>query len=180
MNSAHSYTEGAAYTEPENNIDEFLKQTEPTKENSYIDLSKCSEEQIKRLPQIIGLQDEYLIDFMNAGDFTDFYDLHFNKNNWNISKNIEDTDKTELLYPDFIKLFEGGEEENNGWIKIESELELPNDNEPMWVMIEDCELPELVQPDREADDFYGADGVIYHSHHITHYMPIVKPEPPKF
>ena len=70
--------------------------------------------------------------------------------------------------------------ENNGWIKIESELELPNDDEPMWVIIEDCEFAELVQPDRKNDDFYGSDGIIYHSHHITHYQPIQKPEPPKF
>ena len=157
------------------------------KEKYFIDLSKCSEEQRKHIFSLlptdkITAQIFYMIRNSDWKVLKVFSHLFFNEYSiWQLCSNrsAETYGKTELTYPEFIKLFEGGEGENNEWIKIESEADLPNDNEPMWVMIEDCELPELVQHDRDTDDFYGSDGVIYHSHHITHYMPIVKPEPPK-
>ena len=73
-----------------------------------------------------------------------------------------------------------GIENNNFWYTVESEADLPTDDEPIWVMIDGLELPELVQPNSSEDEYHGSDGFIYNSRHITHYHPIVKPKPPIF
>lgn len=39
-NSAHSFTEGAEYTEPENNIEEFLKEKKPQNHQLFSEHSK--------------------------------------------------------------------------------------------------------------------------------------------
>jgi len=69
---------------------------------------------------------------------------------------------------------------NNNWISIESESDIPTDDEPIWVMIDGLELPELVQPNSSEDEYRGSDNFIYKSRHITHYQPIVKPKPPVY
>ena len=77
--------------------------------------------------------------------------------------------KTELTYPEFIKLFEGGE--SDGWIKIKNEKDLPKVDILYWVVkngeVVDMENWELTL------NFHNKRGV-------THYQPIQKPEPPKF
>jgi len=67
-----------------------------------------------------------------------------------------------------------GISDNNGW----TQSDLPTDDEPIWVMIDGLELPELVQPNSSEDECHSSDGFIYNSRHITHYQPIVKPKPP--
>lgn len=96
----------------------------------FIDLSKLSEEQIKSLPQILEKAGETL------GDQTDIegddlsYWTNFHKPDyatyWTCGTSTSTPEKTELTYPEFIKLFEGGEGEKKccdnpdiQWNKIE-------------------------------------------------------------
>ena len=102
-NGAMSFTEGAIYENP-------------TKENSFLDLSKLSEEQIKSLPQILENAGE-CIGFhtsirLNSGKLKDDFVLYFNSSfkEWCLWNHIfKNNTKTELNYPEFIKLFEGRE-----------------------------------------------------------------------
>lgn len=84
----------------------------------YLNLEKCSEDEIKSLPQILEnagekIHDEalnYLSEGMNGKTFnclaiTDFDIWTL----WNENA-IICLNHTELTYPEFIKLFEGGEE----------------------------------------------------------------------
>lgn len=79
----------------------------------YLDLSKCTEEEIKSLPQILEKAGETL------GGLTDLegddlsYWTNFHKPDyatyWTCGTSTSTPEKTELAYPEFIKLFEGGE-----------------------------------------------------------------------
>ena len=63
--------------------------------------------------------------------------------------------------------------ENNGWIKILSETDLPKEEDEFWVF----ENNEVTKTKRKI----GIDNNDYWWLNIvTHYQPIVKPEPPKF
>lgn len=63
-------------------------------------------------------------------------------------------------------------EENNGWIKIESEEDLPKEKFiELWIMAEDCIVPIYY----EVYDEFSYDGSFGE---ITHYQPIIKPQPP--
>lgn len=63
-----------------------------------------------------------------------------------------------------------GIENNNGWIKIESEADLPKENEVYWVK------------DKFTDGFYKQSFEEQIKKHwlevFTHYQPIIKPKPP--
>ncbi len=95
------------------------------KTKCFIDLSKCSEEQIENIYNTVKETE-----FIKPNFYTDkdFMMLKFctieerwgcSGKNWDGLKH-----KTELTYPEFIKLFEDGEK-YDGWIKIESEADLP-------------------------------------------------------
>lgn len=101
------------------------------KEKYFIDLSKLSEEQQKHifslLPEPI-LSDDYDI----RGKYkylliTDDYDNYCDK--WYVDFRYDD--RTEITYPEFIKLFEGGEETEvlqvENCISIEELTKLCND-----------------------------------------------------
>ena len=79
-------------------------------EEIYLDLSKLSGEERLLTPKIIDSQDIFLKDFINDGNFTDYYDLHFGKYGWTISKNLEDSEKQEITFSEFRQLFSKGEE----------------------------------------------------------------------
>ena len=89
----------------------------------YIDLSKCSEEERKSLPQILenSGQEIYFLakPTLLSGKLDTYYPYLFfslpSSNVWVFSHNKPD--RTELTYPEFIKLFEGGE-------SIKSDLEV--------------------------------------------------------
>lgn len=83
----------------------------------FIDLSKCSEEQRKH---IISLLPEKEFDNQYQISRHHFH-LSFDEDDqwWVYNSTIG---KTELTYPEFIKLFEGGEGENNGWIRVTESL----------------------------------------------------------
>lgn len=153
------------------------------KENIYIDLSKCSGEERKHIFSLlpkdkITAQIYYMIRNMDWVVLESFNHLFFNeKNVWQICSNrsTETIGKTELTYPEFIKLFEGGEGENNGWIKIESEADLPKEDINCWWMDkkDGMILGKFITSNNNGD-------IDFILNNATHYYPIIKPEPPKF
>ena len=140
------------------------------KENIFLDLSKCTEEEqikvIALLPEPTRSND-YNID---DGHIYLMYDE--NDEDWWVASNFPKwhlEKRAELTYPEFIKLFEGGE--SDGWIKIKNEKDLPKEDILYWVVkngeVVDMENWELTL------NFHNKRG-------LTHYQPIQKPEPPKF
>ena len=83
------------------------------KEKYFIDLSKCSKEQIKALPQKFEkaghkILSETLSDLI-SGKITDgFKFLFYSPGGWN-QNDYPLNGRTEITYPEFIKLFEDGE-----------------------------------------------------------------------
>lgn len=125
----------------------------------FIDLSKCSKVQLNYIFLITKISEEYI-------DYTPY--LYLNNDKWSLSNGsyIMSNNLTELTYPEFIKLFEGGED-NNGWIKIESksQYDLLENGEYHWYNINTGRYDK---------------GDLWEFGTFTHYQPIVKPEPPKF
>lgn len=155
------------------------------REKYFIDLSKLSEEQRKSLPQILdnageNIYEETLDDLLNDRfDEEYIYLAQFFDGEWLRFK--DNLNRTELTYPDFIKLFEGGEGENNGWIKIESEADLPknsiNERKKNNLYFVYSELKsKLEYQTKNLFSLYS----MFQQGLITHYQPIIKPEPPKF
>lgn len=62
-------------------------------------------------------------------------------------------------------------ENNNGWIKIESEADLPNDSYMYWVVCRDGDIKLL-------NDFEYYKKYIIPEFTVTHYQPITKPLKP--
>lgn len=90
------------------------------KSKFYLNLTMCTEEERKSLPQIIKKANEYIYEMsekmLNSGllideDGDDSYILLSKslENEWIAYLKSGCDDKTELTYPEFIKLFEGGE-----------------------------------------------------------------------
>lgn len=79
----------------------------------FIDLSKCSEEQRKSLPQILEKAGEEIYStekqWLENGEFDEPHLYLCDTRIW-ITSYVPNL--TELTYPEFIKLFEGGEGEN--------------------------------------------------------------------
>lgn len=85
------------------------------KSEIYLDLSKCSESEIKKIHFILRNKDENIHtatarDLINGMATHCYWFLFFDGNAWNQNE-IPLSGRTELTYPEFIKLFEGGEEE---------------------------------------------------------------------
>ena len=83
---------------------------------------------------------------------------------------IKDTDKFSAFGNEGLKIQPSilkGIYNNNGWIKIESEEDLPIDNESYWTVIEGV----------KNSLFQTYSNHIVLKHH-THYQPIIKPESP--
>lgn len=83
------------------------------KENIYLDISKCTEEEQKSLPSILErvgehIYEETLYDLWNSrlDDEYIYLALYFNGEWLRFNDNLN---RTELTYPEFIKLFDGGE-----------------------------------------------------------------------
>lgn len=87
------------------------------KSKIYLDLSKCTEEEIKEVITKIFSSDfpvatltRHILENMMVHKFNGTPYLLINEfDHWKLNKT--DMDKTELTYPEFIKLFEGGEGE---------------------------------------------------------------------
>ena len=91
------------------------------KEKYFIDLSKLSKEQIKALPKKFEkaghkILSETLSDLI-SGKITDgFKFLFYSPSGWN-QNDYPLNGRTEITYPEFIKLFEGGEEEKENEVE---------------------------------------------------------------
>ena len=98
------------------------------REKYFIDLSDCSQEQQKHIFSLlqtdkITAQIYYMIRKSDWGVLKAFSHLFFNEYSvWQLCSNrsTETYGKTELLYPEFIKLFEGGEEETSLQIALKA------------------------------------------------------------
>lgn len=151
----------------------------PTKENSYLDLTKCDDNKIKELSEIVGRN--LLLD--NSYDAL-IYEA--NQNNFDrcmFSHEIL-SGKTEITFSQF-KAMMGGEGkaeaenevlqvENNGWIKIESESDLPKEVDQYWFASHNNKIEIRFYNPNWIDD------IVQFRRRYTHYQPIIKPEPPKF
>lgn len=97
------------------------------KENIFLDLSKLSEEQIKALFSILQKYDQKIYHETLDSLFTDFTSDIFNPYlefqngiGWVETANaFENTEKQEVTYPEFVKLFEGGETIKSDQTQIE-------------------------------------------------------------
>lgn len=69
-----------------------------------------------------------------------------------------------------------GIEDNNGWVKIESEHDLPKEVGIFWV--NDSRYGGIGQAEWRSGKFVTRFNNIYQMEDITHYKPIVKPNPP--
>ena len=80
------------------------------KEQIYLDLSKCTEEQIKAIYNLIKNDsvDSFTRMRLKSGHLFLNYSL-INEGDW-VLTNVERklSNRTEITYPEFIKLFEGG------------------------------------------------------------------------
>ena len=97
------------------------------KSKFYLDLSKCIGEELKNIYTILG----DTLKFESPSIVFNFPIMHYHEGMWLRTNFFQDKakednfleDKTELTYPEFIKLFEGGESkevlqvENKEWIK---------------------------------------------------------------
>jgi len=101
------------------------------------------------------------------------------KNNGFVSQYFEDLltiDKRER------KLFEirpkslQGIETNNGWIKIESEEDLPKDSAYYWIVTNSKNI-HLTEYEVDFKQFFTKD-YAYNDYEITHYQQIEKPKSP--
>ncbi len=72
-----------------------------------------------------------------------------------------------------------GIENNNGWIKIESEADLPEEDYGNYHVYSNKEIFGSEPKNQGTDDFYKDNNKIkdWLDNH-THYQPIIKPEPP--
>lgn len=144
-----------------------LEIMEATKENSFIDLSKLSEGEIIELENILDIEitrDSIWVILFHNGKKFDFS----SKNHWSLKH------KTEITYSDFIRLFEDGEE-NNGWIKIESQADLPQKSGDYFLSLKEGIYVRMDYWDVHSSNFKKND-----KDSVSHYQPITKPLPPKF
>ncbi len=65
-----------------------------------------------------------------------------------------------------------GIRDNNGWIKIESESDLPKYNCNVWIMLKNGEI------DNQRFLLEYKDFTVHPYKYITHYQEIIKPQPP--
>ena len=151
-----------------------------TKENIYIDLSKCSDDELKHIFSLLPEENDEsqyaifkIFKYLNYDEIAEY---------WFVGDGRTISKKTELTYPEFIKLFDGEEDGNNGWIKVESEEDLPK-----------LKIGEIIHCFIKSSDYENVGmGVFsqitnsflthFHNHYenVTHYQPIKKPLPPKF
>ena len=143
------------------------------REQIYIDLSKLSEEQQRKVIALLPepkVRNQYQI-----------IEVHFilwlDEDKWWVY-GTEIKNKTELTYSQFLDMMGESEEvlqvENNGWIKILSETDLPKEVDQYWFASHNNKI---------EIRFYNPNWIndrVQFRHRYTYYQPIVKPLPPKF
>lgn len=96
--------------------------------------------------------------------FIDSKDLSFEKMGLKF-EDIEHLTMIDVWRPKTLN----GIETNNGWIRIESESDLPK---------EECQCFIIVKGEVFFDYYNGNDFDLYVKSYVTHYQPITKPKPP--
>ena len=76
-------------------------------EKYFIDLSKCSEEQRKHIFSLLPDRKKTVQYWFDKHNILLYFDDEDGL--WWVNGDIAPADKTEITYPEFIKLFEGGE-----------------------------------------------------------------------
>ena len=139
-------------------------------EEIYLDLSKLSEEQQERVMCVTGITIEWI---KYAGYLIYHKGWKTSNKSW-----LKDQNLTELTYSQFLDMMGESEEvlqvENNGWIKILSETDLPKEVDQYWFASHNNKI---------EIRFYNPNWIndrVQFRHRYTHYQPIVKPLPPKF
>jgi len=116
------------------------------------------------------------------GEYYDEMKPWINKNGW-FNKNAFYQKKFSFYYEQIDVLFVHwgdlmmpisieGIENNNGWIKIESEDDLPKEDGFYWAV--DSETKDII------DRYFDTKSYDYFNQFTTHYQPIEKPKPPLF
>ena len=72
-----------------------------------------------------------------------------------------------------------GIENNNGWIKIESEADLPKKSCSCWIEVDELEINTPFWYNHDTTQFYFKH-IIYTISEVTHYQPINKPLKPLY
>src|SRR5690606_30154219 len=141
----------------------------------------CSEEQRKHIFSLLPkpiLLIQYQYDEHNC-----ILEFDNEDGQWWVDSHRPPINKTELTYPEFIKLLDSGDD-NNRWIKVESESDLLKEVGDYWAVWKDGEVGRKQFFCRTEKNLYSPNGNIseydWWMRHIIYYMPIVKPEPPKF
>ncbi|QNS40165.1 hypothetical protein H0S70_07060 [Chryseobacterium manosquense] len=149
------------------------------KEEVFIDLSKCSEEEIIKIYHVLNDKNENIYHsdrmILKKGKFENrfpYLTLNSGYTQW-MSTFVNIHGKTELTYPEFIKLFEGGE--YDWWIKIESEADLPKEAGDYWVFWDN---KVIIQYWFTIGDYALKNQTQDWMQVVTHYQPIRKPLPP--
>lgn len=143
------------------------------KSKIYLDLSKCTEEERKSLTPILKKEGEHICYPIEKSD-NNLLSFSPHCNGWNSFREVYS--KQELTYPEFIKLFEGGESkevlqvENNGWISVDKKL--PSIEGEYLIYKEDNPMEVKYYDLKQWGYYHSADEP------PTHWMPL--PEPPKF
>ena len=138
----------------------------------FINLSECTEEERNHIFSL--LPDDELRTYLRYNKFQPY--LNFDFLQWFICSHEVISRKTELTYPEFIKLFEGGESkevlqvENNGWISVENKL--PSEEGEYLIYKENDPIEVKYYDLKQWGYYHSAD------EHPTHWMPL--PEAPKF
>ena len=81
-----------------------------------------------------------------------------------------DLDYKQHLEDCYVSILDSEYENNNGWIKVESEEDLPKDGDLFWVIEKGYDYP-LLEPMYHDESEYWIQC-------YTHYQPIVKPKLP--
>ena len=92
------------------------------KEKCFIDLSKLSYEQLRIVRMTLYKNREYVPFFTNLFEIDRYYKLYCDKGDW-LCGDVMFNEKTEILYPEFIKLFEGGDGENELEVWLNRQIE---------------------------------------------------------
>ena len=140
-------------------------------EQIYLDLSELSKEQQRKVIEISNVS----VDYLKYAPFLIYLNDKFITSNGGY---IHRENLTELTYSQFLDMMGESEEvlqvENNGWIKILSETDLPKEVDQYWFASHNNKI---------EIRFYNPNWIndrVQFRHRYTHYQPIVKPLPPKF
>ncbi len=149
------------------------------KSKFYLDLSKCTEEERKNIFSLLPEpRDYWLFSISYKYSSLAYVQNETHGFEWVVCGNTAMDGHTELTYPEFIKLFDDGE--SDGWIKIESETDLPEQGGRYYITrFGKVETAVYLKNNRwlvDGNDYPKTTNI----HCITHYQKIQEPLPPKF